>query len=61
MYPCIYVLCIVHSYLAGHCKMGAVQAGISKFPLLLGDRTGCTVNMANEVLRARASPVLTFH
>lgn len=60
MYLCIYLLTIMQGYLAGRCKMGAVQAGISKFPLLLGDCTGCTVNNVNEGLCAYASPVITF-
>lgn len=60
MYPCIYLFSVAHHYLAGRGKMGAVQAGISKFPLLLDNRTGCRVNMGNEGLRARASPLLTF-
>lgn len=60
MYPWIYLLSVVHGHLSGRCKMAAVQAGISKFSLLLGDRKGCTVNMGNEGLCACASPVLTF-
>lgn len=56
----ISLLAILQVYLAGRCEMGAVQAGISKFPLLLGDRTGCTVNTGNEGLCACTSPVLTF-
>lgn len=60
MFASISLLAIAQAYLAGRCKMGAVQAGISKFPLLLGDHTSCTVNMGNEGLCACTSPVLTL-
>lgn len=54
-----HVLSVIH--LVGRREIGAVQAGISKFLLLLGNRTGCTVNTGNEGWHARASPILTFH